>query len=160
MDGKPISDSAIEDRIVDVLPSDLTPQGTLFAGRAMQIADDIANMVAKRHTGTTCVAIGIDSVKFLNPARSDDVLICKSSVNRCWDTSLEVGVKIVAENFRTLEQRPLLSAYFTFMCVDTDNNPIEVPAVIAENPDQERRYCDAEIRRQERLKFNKTEIII
>ena len=158
MDGKPISASAIVDRIVDVLPADLTPQGTLFAAKAMQVADDIANLVARRHTGATCVAVGIDSVKFLNPVRQDDVLICKSSVNRSWNTSLEVGVKIIAENFRTLEQKPVLSAYFTFVCVDMEHNPIEVPKAIAEDAEQERRYCQAEVRRQERLKTSKVEV--
>jgi acyl-CoA hydrolase len=151
MDGKAVSVSAIIDQVVEVFPNDLNPHGTLFGGRALQIADNLAAIVCKRHSGSVCVTLGIDSVRFINPARRGDILICKSSVNRAWKTSLEVGVKILSEDFRTLEQKDILTAYFTFVAIDDDHKPIPVIPVIPETSDQIRRYEEAEKRRRMRL---------
>lgn len=151
MEGKPVSVSAIIDQVVEVFPDDLNPHGTLFGGRALQIADNLAAIVSKRHSGAICVTLGIDSVRFINPARRGDILVCKSSVNRTWKTSLEVGVKILSEDFRTLEQRDVFSAYFTFVAIDDDHQPIRVIPVIPETPDQIRRFEEAGMRRQRRL---------
>lgn len=152
MEGKTVSASAIIDQVVEVYPDDLNPHGTLFGGRALQIADSLAAIVSKRHSGRVCVTLGIDSVRFINPARRGDILVCKCSVNRTWHTSMELGVKVLAEDFRTLEQKDILSAYFTFVSIDDDDRPIEVIPVIPETADQIRRYDEAEIRRQMRLK--------
>src|SRR5271155_1910843 len=100
--GKPVSASMVIDQVVEVFPNDLNAHGTLFGGRVMQIIDALAAIVAKRHTGMVCVTLGIDSVRFLNPAHHGDILVCKASINRTWRTSMEVGVKVLAEDFRTL----------------------------------------------------------
>ena len=152
MEGKPVSASAIIDQVVEVFPNDLNPHGTLFGGRVMQIVDSLAAIVAKRHSGRICVTLGIDSVRFLNPARRGDILVCMASVNRAWRTSMEIGVKVVAEDFRTLEQRDIFSAYFTFVAVDDEHKPVEVIPVIPETPEQTQRYHQAEHRRRMRLK--------
>ncbi len=151
MEGKPVSASAIIDQVVEVFPNDINPHGTLFGGRVMQIVDALAAIVAKRHTGKVCVTLGIDSVRFLNPARRGDILVCMASVNKAWRTSLEIGVKVIAEDFRTLEQKDILSAYFTFVAVDDDHKPVEVVPVVPETPEQIIRFEQAEIRRQRRL---------
>lgn len=153
MEGKPVSASMIVDQVIEVFPNDLNPQGTLFGGRVMQIVDALAAIVAKRHSGKVCVTLGIDSVCFLNPARRGDVLVCMASVNKSWRTSMEIGVKVVAEDFRTLDQKDILSAYFTFVAVDDDHKPVEVIPVIPETEEQLRRYAQAEIRRQHRFKL-------
>src|SRR3990167_8521740 len=98
MDGKPVSASQIIDQVVEVYPNDLNPHGTLFGGRVLQIADSLAAIVSKRHSGRVCVTLGIDSLRFINPARRGDILVCKCSVNRTWTTSMELGVKVVAED--------------------------------------------------------------
>ena len=151
MEGKPVSSSAIIYQVVEVFPNDLNPHGTLFGGRVMQIVDSLAAIVAKRHSGTVCVTLGIDSVRFLNPARRGDILVCMASVNRSWRTSMEIGVNVVAEDFRTLDQKDILSAYFTFVAVDDNHKPVEVIPVIPETPEQIKRYNQAERRRQFRL---------
>lgn len=151
MEGKPVSASAIIDQVVEVFPNDLNAHGTLFGGRLMQVVDNLAAIVAKRHTGKVCVTLGIDSVRFLNPARHGDILVCKASVNKAWNTSMEVGVKVVAEDFRTLEQKDILSAYFTFVAVDDDLKPIEIIPVVPETVEQVKRFQAAERRRQYRL---------
>ncbi len=151
MEGKPVFASAIIDQVVEVFPNDLNPHGTLFGGKLMQVVDNLAAIVAKRHTGKVCVTLGIDSVRFLNPAKRGDILVCKASVNRAWHTSMEVGVKVIAEDFRSLEQKDILSAYFTFVALDDELKPIEIIPVIPETHQQVLRYEAAEKRRQLRL---------
>lgn len=151
MEGKPVFSSAIVDQVIEVFPNDLNPHGTLFGGRVMQIVDSLAAIVAKRHAGRVCVTLGIDSVRFLNPARRGDILVCMASVNRVWRTSMEVGIKVVAEDFRSLDQKEILSAYFTFVAVDDDHKPVGIVPVIPETPEQLQRYEEAEIRRKHRL---------
>jgi acyl-CoA hydrolase len=151
MPPKPVSASAIIDQVVEVFPNDLNPHGTLFGGRVMQIVDSLAAIVAKRHSGKVCVTLGIDSVRFLNPARRGDILVCMASVNKTWRTSMEIGVKVVAEDFRTLERRDILSAYFTFVAVDDDHKPVAVIPVLPETPEQLKRFQEAEERRLQRL---------
>lgn len=151
MEGKPVSASAIIDQVMEVFPNDLNPHGTLFGGKLMQLVDNLAAIVAKRHSGRVCVTLGIDSVRFLNPARHGDILVCKASVNKTWRTSMEVGVKVIAEDFRSLEQKDILSAYFTFVAIDDDLKPIEVIPVIPETADQIVRFEAAEKRRKSRL---------
>lgn len=149
--GKSVAASLIIDQVVEVFPNDLNAHGTLFGGRVMQIIDALAAIVAKRHSGVVCVTLGIDSVRFLSPARHGDILVCMASVNRTWRTSMEVGVKVMAEDFRTLAQKHILSAYFTFVAVDEKHKPVPVIPVIPETTDQTRRYNEAEERRQYRL---------
>lgn len=151
MEGKPISASAIEDQVIEVFPNDLNAHGTLFGGRLMQLIDSLAAIVAKRHSGRVCVTLGIDSVRFLNPARHGDILVCKASINRTWRTSMEIGVKVLAEDFRTLEQKDILSAYFTFVAMDDNLRPIEIVPALPETDDQMTRFHEAEKRRKYRL---------
>jgi acyl-CoA hydrolase len=151
MEGKPVSASSIIDQVVEVFPNDLNAHGTLFGGRLMQVVDNLAAIVAKRHTGRVCVTLGIDSVRFLNPAKHGDILVCKASVNKTWKTSMEIGVKVVAEDFRTLEQKDILSAYFTFVALDDDLKPVPIIPVIPETAEQKARYAAAENRRKYRL---------
>src|SRR4051812_26442085 len=118
MTGKPVRESAINDQTSIVFPSHLNSLGTLFGGRVVELADRIAAVVAKRHTGQWCVTLGIDSVRFLAPARHGDVLVLQAAVNRVWRTSLEVGIKVFADDFHTMQRKHIVSAYFTFVAVD------------------------------------------
>ena len=144
----------VVDQVVEVFPNDLNAHGTLFGGRVLQIVDSLAAIVAKRHSGKVCVTLGIDSVRFLNPARHGDILVCMASVNRTWRTSMEVGVKVMAEDFRNLSRKHIFSAYFTFIPIDDHHKPVPVNAVIPQTPDQIRRYEKAELRRQRRLSLH------
>jgi len=147
-----VSESAIHDQTAIVFPNDLNTIGTLFGGRVMEQADRVAAVVAHRHAGRVCVTLGIDSVRFLAPARHGDILVFQSCVNRTWKTSMEVGVKVLVENFETLRRRHIFSAYFTFVGVDERLHPVEIPAAVPETEDEKRRYEAAERRRQDRLR--------
>ena len=149
--GKPVSASAIHDQTAIVFPDDLNTLGTLFGGRVMEMADRVSAVVAKRHSGRDCVTLGIDSVRFLAPARHGDILVIKAAVNRVWRTSMEVGVKVFAEDFRTLERKHIVSAYFTFVAVDETLKPVEIAPVIPETDDEKRRFEQADRRRQVRM---------
>jgi acyl-CoA hydrolase len=149
--GKAVSESAVIDQVIEVFPNDLNSHGTLFGGRLMQIVDMLAAIVAKRHSGKVCVTLGIDSVRFLNPARRGDILICKASVNKTWRTSMEVGVKVFAQDFRTLDQKHILSAYFTFVAMGDEDRPVEIIHVVPETLEEIRRFKEAEERRKARL---------
>ena len=152
MDGKPVSASAINDQTAIVFPDDINTLGTLFGGRVMEMADRVAAVVAKRHAGRNCVTLGIDSVRFLAAARHGDVLVFKAAVNRAWRTSMEIGLKVFAEDFRTMQRRHIVSAYFTFVAVDDDLHPTPIPEVFPESDEEKRRYEQAEQRRTQRLK--------
>ena len=153
--GKPVSASAIEDQTSVVFPNDLNSLGTLFGGRLIAQADVVAAVVAKRHAGRSCVTLGIDSVRFLAAARHGDILIFKAAVNRVWKTSMEIGLKIFAEDFQTMQRKHIVSAYFTFVGVDETLCPIEIPPVLPETEDEKRRYGEADERRDARLKKRK-----
>lgn len=148
---KPVAASAIHDQTAIVFPDDLNNLGTLFGGRVMEMCDKVCAVVAKRHAGCNCVTLGIDSVRFLASARHGDILIFKASVNHAWRTSMEVGVKVFAEDFRTLQMTHVVSAYFTFVGVDEHLKPTPIPAVIPETDDERRRHRQADERRKMRL---------
>jgi len=151
MTGKPVSASAINDQTAIVFPNDLNSLGTLFGGRVMAMCDEVAAVVAKRHTGRPCVTLGIDSVRFHGSAGHGDILIFKASINRVWRTSMEVGIKVFTEDFRTSVRKHIVSAYFVFVAVDDQLHPIEAAPVIPESDEEKRRYERAESRRRNRL---------
>lgn len=151
MTGKPVSASAINDQTAIVFPNDLNSLGTLFGGRVMELCDTTCAVVAKRHSGRPCVTLGIDSVRFHASATHGDVLIFKAAVNRVWRTSMEIGIKVYAEHFKTNVRKHIVSAYFVFVAVDDDLRPVEAPPLIPETPDEKRRYEKAELRRQNRI---------
>lgn len=148
---KPVSSSAIHDQTAVVFPNDLNANGTLFGGRVLELADRLCGVVAKRHTGKVCVTLAIDSVKFLAPAKGGDILVFKAALNRAWHTSMEIGLKVFAEDYKTLNRVHILSAYFTFVALDDLLNPTPIPPVVPETAEEIRRYQEAEKRRQQRL---------
>jgi acyl-CoA hydrolase len=153
---KLVSESAIHDYAYKAFPNDLNANGTVFGGLVMATLDRVASVVAERHTGKTCVTASVDALHFLAPAKDGDILIFQAAVNRTWRSSMEIGVKVLAEDYRTRDKRHIVSAYFTFVAVNERGQPIEVPAIIPETALEKRRYEDANIRREQRRQAAET----
>ncbi len=150
---KTVKESSIDYLPQEIFPEDLNAYNTAFGGKLMKEIDVIAGMTAQRHTNKVCVTLLIDSIKFLEPAYQGEILVFKSSVNRAWNTSLEVGIKVYAENYIAGTTRHIVSAYLTFVAIDEDKKPVSVPKLIPESEEEKRRYEQAEIRREFRKKF-------
>jgi acyl-CoA hydrolase len=113
-----------------IFPADTNALGNLFGGRLMQFMDLVGAMAASRHARSFVVTASMDHLDFVAPVRVGDLLILKSSVNRAFRTSMEIGVKAMVEDVREQRLRHVSSAYLTFVAVDAAGNRIEVPQVI------------------------------
>ncbi|MBC7191428.1 acyl-CoA thioesterase [Marinobacter sp.] len=148
---KPVAASAIDKHVYKVFPNDMNAQNTVFGGMIMAKCDRLALVVAERHSASVCVTAAVDSIHFRAPAKGNDTLLFNLSLNRNWGSSMEIGARVEAENSYTGEVRHILSAYFTFVALDEDGKPTQVPDVLPETGEQERRHADAGIRREARL---------
>jgi len=131
-----------------VLPNDTNPLGALLGGRLMHWIDLAGAMAAHRHSRTYVVTASVDHMDFLVPVRVGDFVVLRSSVNRVFHTSMEVGVKAWVENYRAEQSRHVSSAYLTFVAIDAAGNRVPVPPVVPETEDEKRRYEDAARRRE------------
>ena len=104
-----------------------------------------------RHARATCVTVSIDRVDFREPIHIGDLVIMKSAVNFAGRTSVEVGVRVEAEHLSTGERRHTNSAYVTFVAVDRNGRPIELPELIPETDEEQRRFEAGQYRRQRRI---------
>ncbi len=147
-----VSASAIHDHTYKIFPNDLNSTETVFGGLIMATLDRVASVVAERHSGKSCVTASVDAMHFLQPAKRGDILIFQASINRSWQTSMEVGVRVLAEDYRTGNRRHMVSAYFTFVATNESGRPTAVPHVVAETKDEKRRYEEAGYRREGRRK--------
>ena len=133
-----------------ILPNDTNMLGNLLGGRLMHFIDLTGAMAAYRHARTHVVTAAMDHIDFIQPVRLGDLLTLKSSVNRVFTSSMEVGVKVWAENTRTGEVVHVASAYLVFVAVDAQGRRQKVPELLAETPDEIRRHADALRRRKHR----------
>jgi acyl-CoA hydrolase len=143
---RPVGDSQSEMAEI-VLPNDANPLGALLGGRLMHWIDMAGAMAAHRHSRNYVVTAAIDHLDFVTPAHVGDLVILRSSVNRVFHTSMEVGVKVFVENYLLDSCQHVSSAYLTFVATDTGGRHLPVPPVIPETDEQRRRYEDAGRRR-------------
>ena len=133
-----------------VLPNDANPLGALLGGRLMHWIDMAAALAAHRHSRHYVVTASIDHLDFLVPVRVGDLVILRSSVNRAFHSSMEVGVKVFVESYIANTRKHVSSAYLTFVAVDREGHHLCVPQVVPESADEKRRYEDAGRRRAAR----------
>jgi len=139
-----------------VLPNDTNQLGNLLGGRLMEWMDIAAAISAQRHSNRICVTAAVDDLIFHNPIRLGDVVTVFASVNRAFETSMEVGVKVITENQLTGDRKISNTAYLTFVGVDDHNIPVKIPPIIPQTSDEKRRFKEALQRRNLRLKKRKT----
>ncbi len=131
-----------------VLPNDANPLGNLLGGRLMHYIDLVAAMAAYRHARNYVVTASMDHIDFIAPVHVGDLLILKSRVNRGYRTSMEVGVKVWAENALLGTRRHVASAYLTFVAVSAAGVPVPIPQLTTGDPEGLRRFHDAGRRRE------------
>ncbi|HEV2421137.1 MAG TPA: acyl-CoA thioesterase [Candidatus Acidoferrales bacterium] len=148
--GKPVSSSRSQ-MVEVVLPNDANALGYMLGGRVMHLIDVAGAIAGHRHAGSYLVTASVDYLDFRNPIRIGDLIVLKSSVNRVFDTSMEVGVKVFSENILTRERLHTSSAYLTFVAVDQEMLRHSIPSLILETDEDRRRWEEAGERRKIRL---------
>jgi acyl-CoA hydrolase len=131
--------------------TDANSAGSIHGGTVMKLCDEAAGLAAIRHARQRVVTAGVDRLTFLHPVYVGDVLTLSASVNAAWRTSMEVGVRVEAENPFTGETRHTSSAYLTMVAIDDQGRATEVPAFVAESDTAKRREREAQLRRATRL---------
>lgn len=134
-----------------VLPNDTNTLGNLMGGRLMYLMDICAAMTAQRHTKRVCVTASVDNVAFNSPIELGEIVILRSHVNRAFNTSLEIEVRVWAENPMTGARREANTAFFTFVAVDEHYQKTAVPPIVVETKEHQQRYEAALNRRDLRL---------
>jgi acyl-CoA hydrolase len=132
-------------------PADANSAGFVHGGVVMKLVDEVAGLVAVRHSHQRVVTAAADRMTFLLPIHVGQLVTLTASVNAAWHTSMEVGVRVVAENPRTGEARHTNTAYLTMVAVDDNGHPAPVPGLRLSSPDEQRREAEAQLRRSNRL---------
>ncbi len=150
MEGKTVRDSRTTMTQL-VLPNDANTYGNVLGGKVMHWIDLTGAIAAFRHSRKPVVTISVDTVRFHHPVKVGEVVLLEACVTRAFRTSMEVRVEVRSEDPLTGNQIRTCSAFLTFVAIDADGHPTEVPPLIPETEDEKRRYERALERRDYRL---------
>jgi acyl-CoA hydrolase len=134
-----------------VCPNDTNPLGILQGGRLVQWLDIASAVTAQTHSGSICVTVSIDSMKFLAPARIGDIVTIKAKITRAFITSMEIKVSAWARKVSDPNNILINVAYFTFVTLKEDGVHKEVPQLIPITKEEKAEYKEAEKRKRQRL---------
>lgn len=135
-----------------VFPNDVNNNNTLYGGRLLDWIDMIGGIVAKKHSRSSIVTASIDSLNFLNPISQRDIVTLEAWVNFVGKTSMEIEVRVTSENPFTEETSKNCRAFLTYVAMDEEGKPKEVPKLILSNEGEKERFDKAKERRAERLR--------
>ena len=153
-EAKPVADSQVTlIQLMEITDANLA--GIVHGGVIMKLVDTAAGLAAIKHAGGMCVTVAMDEMSFLSTVHVGDTVSVKASVNDVGTTSLEVGVRVEAEDLRTGRRTHTSSAYLVFVALDAHGRPRAVPPITAETETQQRRQREASIRRETRLAHRK-----
>jgi acyl-CoA hydrolase len=130
-----------------MMPTDANVLGNVFGGAIMRYMDEIAAIVAWRHAGTNVVTASIDRMNFYAPVYVGNLLILKATVNYVGTTSMEIGVRIEAQDPTTRKGTHTGSCYLTYVALDENGKPTPIPPLLVTTPDEKRRFKQALTRR-------------
>jgi acyl-CoA hydrolase len=147
---KKVKDSSVT-IVQQMTQIDANLSGNVHGGTIMKLIDNTAGIVAARHTGTNIVTASIDRLDFHSPVFVGELLRVSASINLAGKTSMELGVRVEAEDFITGKARHTASAYLTFVALDPNGRPTAVPPIEYETDDEKRRMCEAQERKKRRL---------
>lgn len=153
---KPVSESQHETSEL-MMPHHANNLGHVFGGVVLAMMDKTAAVAALRHCRVSVVTASIDRVDFREPIHVGDLVVMQASVNFVGRTSMEVGVRVEAEDLLSGRRRHTNSCYLTFVAVDRNGRPVQIPGVMPETAEQVRRFQAAEQRRQLRLAERQSE---
>jgi acyl-CoA hydrolase len=150
MDPKPASESRVVlARWMGII--DANSAGNVHGGTVMKLCDEAAGLAAIKHSRSRVVTAAMDRMNFLYPIHVGELVTFSAMVNAVWRTSMEIGIRVDAENPLTGEGRHTNTAYITMVALDDHGNPSRVPPLVASTPDEQRRMREAELRRANRL---------
>ncbi len=156
MEGKKVSESKVVMAQL-MIPQNANPAGNVHGGDIMKLIDTAGGVASTRHAQAYTVTASIDRIDFHHPVFIGDFLTLKAAVNYVGRTSMEVGVRVEAENLVTGEKRHTSSAYLTYVALDANKRPIQLPPLILETPEDQHRNAEAAERRRMRLAEKKKE---
>jgi len=136
-----------------MMPMDANVSGNVFGGTIVRLIDEIASIVAFRHARSNVVTASIDRMDFLAPVYIGDLLRLIASINYVHRTSMEIGVRVEAENPLTGQIRHTGTCYLTCVALNRNGRPTAVPPLIVGTEEEKRRWAEAEVRRQRRLQL-------
>jgi acyl-CoA hydrolase len=125
--------------------------GNVHGGVIMYLCDEVAGIAAVRHCGTRVVTAAMDRMSFIHPVYVGHLVTVRATVNAAWRSSMEVGVRVEAENIRSGDVMHTSTAYLTLVALDEQGKPTQVPPIEPQTPDEERRAREAQLRRDNRL---------
>lgn len=134
-----------------MMPQHANLLGHVFGGAILAMMDKTAAVAAIRHARSACVTVSVDRVDFREPIHVGDLVVMKASVNYVGRSSMEIGVRVEAEHLIEGVRRHTNSCYLTFVAVDRDGRPIEIPSLVPETDLEKKRYSAAQERRRRRL---------
>jgi len=129
--------------------------GNVHGGHILKLLDQVAYACASRYAGTYVVTMSVDQVTFRQPIQVGELVTFMAAVNYTGRTSMEIGIKVLAENIRTQEVRHVNSCFFTMVAVGDDKQPVPVPPLRPFTPDEQRRYEEAKGRKEARLALDR-----
>lgn len=140
-----------------MMPNMANNLGHVFGGVILSLVDRVAAVAAIRHAGQACVTVSVDRVDFHEPIYLGELVVARASVNHVGRTSLEVGVRIEAENLLSGARRHTNSCYVTFVAIDPNHRPAPIRPLLLETEEDRRRNEKAKLRRRRRLEERETE---
>ena len=138
-----------------MMPHQVNNLGHVFGGEILSMVDRAAAVSAMRHAGGPCVTVSIDRVDFVEPIYTGELVTCTARVNFVGRTSMEVGVRVVAENLLSGEKRHTNTCLLTFVAIDSNHRPCPVPALALEDPEDARRAREGKRRREVREQLDR-----
>ncbi|NJW52765.1 acyl-CoA thioesterase [Salinimicrobium oceani] len=124
-----------------MLPSHSNFNGKIHGGYVLSLLDQIAFACASKHSGVYCVTASVDTVDFLNPIEIGELVTMKASVNFVGRSSMQIGIRVEAENIQTGEKKHCNSSYFTMVAKDSEGKSVMVPGLILKSKDDIRRFA-------------------
>ncbi len=136
-----------------MMPHQVNNHGNVFGGVLLSMVDRAAGVSAMRHSGRPCVTVSIDRVDFKEPIFTGELVTCQARVNYVGRTSMEIGVRVEAENLLTGVTRHTNTCFLTFVAIDQDHRPVPVPPLKLETEGDEKRFREGRRRREVRMEL-------